>query len=151
MFKIFFEDIAVGDEEKYGSYHVTREEIIEFAGKYDPQPFHLDDEIAKMSVFGKLCASGWHTCSMVMRMLVDHMMDVGFAGMGSPGIDNLRWRKPVFPGDTLSVHTTITAKKDMPSRPNMGIVQAHYKIFNHLGETVMTMDTNVMVLLRSGK
>ena len=110
MFKVFYEDLTVGSEEAFGSYEVTKEEIIEFAGKYDPQPFHLDEEIAKHSVFGSLCASGWHTCAMTMSLLVDYMKDKGFAGMGSPGVDNIRWKTPVFPGDILSVKSEVIEK-----------------------------------------
>lgn len=149
MFKIFYEDIEIGVEETYGSYDVTREEVIDFAGKYDPQPFHLNDDIAKQSVFGALCASGWHTCAMAMRIMVDRMMAEGFAGMGSPGVDNIRWKKPVFPGDTLSVRMRTTEKRPSASRPNIGLIKGAYEVLNQKDEVVMTMETNVMVLRRT--
>jgi len=148
MFKIFFEDIEVGETDSFGSCTVTKEEVIEFASKYDPQPFHLNEEFAKQSVFGALCASGWHTGAMTMRMFVDRMMEQGFAGLGSPGIDNLRWVKPVFPGDILSVKTKVLEKKDSASRPNLGFVKQESHIMNQHDETVMTLTTNYMVAKR---
>ncbi|NVJ68948.1 MAG: MaoC family dehydratase [Alphaproteobacteria bacterium] len=148
MFKIFYEDIDVGQKESFGSYAVTREEVIEFASKYDPQPFHLDDEAAKNSVFGKLCASGWHTSAMMMRMMVDHMMETGFAGLGSPGIDGIEWKKPVFPGDTLSLESVVTDKRDSKSRPNLGLVKSTYHIKNQNDDVVMILKSNVMVAKR---
>ena len=148
MFKVFYEDLTVGSEEAFGSYEVTKEEIIEFAGKYDPQPFHLDEEIAKHSVFGSLCASGWHTCAMTMSLLVDYMKDKGFAGMGSPGVDNIRWKTPVFPGDILSVKSEVIEKRESQSRPNLGLVKSKYRVFNQKDELLMEMVTNVMVLKR---
>ncbi len=148
MFKVFYEDLEIGSEEAFGAYAVTKEEIIEFAGKYDPQPFHLDEEIAKQSVFGSLCASGWHTCAMTMSLLVDYMKDKGFAGMGSPGVDNIRWKTPVFPGDVLSVKSEVIEKRESQSRPNLGLVKSRYRVFNQKDDLLMEMTTNVMVLKR---
>ncbi len=148
MFKVYFEDMELGVSDTFGAYEVTKEEIIDFASKYDPQPFHLDEEVAKQSVFGALCASGWHTCAMSMRMLVDNMMERGFAGMGSPGVDNIKWKQPVFPGDILSVTGAVTEKRDSKSRPNLGLAKSQYEVFNQKGELVMQMQTNVMVLKR---
>ncbi|SDE69959.1 MaoC family dehydratase [Kordiimonas lacus] len=148
MFRIFFEDIDVGQKDAFGSYEVTKEEVIDFASKYDPQPFHLDEEVAKQSVFGALCASGWHTCAMMMRMMVDHMKDKGLAGLGSPGIDGIEWKRPVFPGDVLSIESEYTAKRDSKSRPNLGLVKSAYKVKNQKGEVVMTMRGNAMVAKR---
>ena len=115
----YFEDFEVGDCSEFGEYHVTKEEILEFASKYDPQPFHLSEEAGKAMIFGGLCASGWHTCAMTMRMVVDNMPE-GSGSLGSPGIDELRWLKPVFPGDTLRVRSSIVSKKESRSRPDMG-------------------------------
>ncbi len=151
MFKIFFEDLEIGVAETFGSYAVTKEEVIDFASKYDPQPFHLDEEVAKQSVFGGLCASGWHTCAMTMRLLVDHMMAQGFAGMGSPGVDEIKWKRPVFPGDTLSVRGELVEKRDSQSRPNLGLVKSRYQVFNQNNEMVMQLVTNAMVLKRGEK
>ena len=149
MFKVYYEDINVGDISEYGGYDVTREEVIEFASKYDPQPFHLNDEAAKMSVFGKLCASGWHTCGMFMSMTVENLMKVGMAGMGSPGVDEIRWKKPVFPGDTLRVRSEIMDKRESKSRPNLGLTKGRTEVLNQHDEVVMTLVTNVMVLKRN--
>lgn len=148
MFKIFYEDIVVGKTESFGSYEVTKDEIIDFASKYDPQPFHLDETAAKQSVFGDLCASGWHTCAMTMRMLVDHMMGKGLASMGSPGVDEIKWLKPVFPGDVLSVRGELVEKRESQSRPNIGLIKSKYEVQNQTGTTVMTLKTNAMMLKR---
>ena len=91
----YFEDIAVGAKSSFGNYPVTREEVVAFAQKYDPQPFHLSDEAAAGTHFGRLSASGWHTCAMVMSMVVENLKNHRQAGLGSPGVDELRWLKPV--------------------------------------------------------
>ena len=148
MFKVFYEDLEIGTQETFGAYHVTKEEVIEFASKYDPQPFHMDEEMAKKSVFGGLCASGWHTCAMTMRILVDYMATQGFAGMGSPGVDGIKWKQPVFPGDTLSVRGELIEKRESQSRSNLGLVKSKYSVFNQKEELVMQLVTNVMVLKR---
>ena len=118
----FFEDFEVGANVEFGEYQVTAEEIIDFASKYDPQPFHLSEEAGKAMHFGGLCASGWHTCAMAMRMTVDNMPEGESGSLGSPGIDEIRWTKPVFPGDTLRIKNTILDKRESQSRPNQGIV-----------------------------
>src|SRR5690348_11874523 len=103
----WFEDINVGDSQSFGAYEVTREEVIAFAEKYDPQPFHLSDEAAAKTPFGSLAASGWHSCAMTMSMVVREMQahpDRQEAAIGALGIDELRWLKPVRPGDTLHVN-----------------------------------------------
>ncbi|WP_262689923.1 MaoC family dehydratase [Kordiimonas aestuarii] len=148
MFKIFYDDLVIGQKEAFGAYKVTREEVLDFASKYDPQPFHLSDEAAKKSVFGALCASGWHTCAMMMRMMVDHMTKQGVAGMGSPGLDGIEWRRPVFPGDILSVESETTAKRESASRPNIGLVKSTYTVKNQKGETVMITRGNAMIAKR---
>ncbi|MEQ9662361.1 MAG: MaoC family dehydratase [Parasphingopyxis sp.] len=136
---LYFEDLELGSKQSFGSYKVTREEVIEFASKYDPQPFHLSDEAAKQTYFGRLSASGWHTGSMVMRMLVDNMENNRQAGLGSPGIDELRWLKPVYPGDTLRVETEIVDKTPSKSRPDMGSFRSRLTVFNQDDVAVMTM------------
>src|SRR5215213_5065008 len=107
---IYFEDLKIGAETKFGSYEVTREEVIEFATKYDPQPFHLSDEAAAKTHFGRLAASGWHTAAMTMAVIARRVVDQKQAGLGSPGIDELRWLKPVYPGDRLTVRGSIVEK-----------------------------------------
>ena len=134
---MFFEDFEVGTTEEFGEYLVTEEEILEFASKYDPQAFHLSDEAAKATLFGGLCASGWHTCAIAMRMLVDNMPESN-KSLGSPGIDELRWTKPVFPGDTLRVKTTVLSKTNSLSRPDLGSLQMQNEVFNQKNELVMS-------------
>ncbi|MCA1749163.1 MAG: MaoC family dehydratase [Parasphingopyxis sp.] len=135
----YFEDIEVGSRSSFGRYEVTREEVIEFASKYDPQPFHLSDEAAAQTYFGKLSASGWHSCAMTMRMLVDNMKGEKSAGLGSPGLDEIRWLRPVYPGDVLRVETEIVDKTPSKSRPDMGSFKSLVTVFNQEDQPVMTM------------
>lgn len=145
---LYFEDMEVGMVSKFGSYAVTREEMIEFASKYDPQPFHLDDEAAAKTYFGRLSASGWHTCAMTMAMLVENIETHRQASLGSPGIDQLRWVKPVFAGDILRCETEILAKRLSESRPEMGILKNRVIVYNQNDEMVLTMDSNVLIRVR---
>ena len=121
-----------------GSRQVTEPEILAFASEYDPQPFHLDHEKGQDSLFGGLAASGWHTGALMMRMLVDTVLNDADS-LGSPGVDELRWYKPVFPGDTLSARMTILESRTSNSRPNMGIIRHRCEVFNQNGEVVMSM------------
>jgi acyl dehydratase len=132
-----FESFDIGQIQNFGAYEVTEEEIIEFAEKYDPQFFHLDHEAAKQS----LCASGWHTCSMTMAMMVANM-DKNGRSLGSPGIDNLRWLRPVCPGDVLSVQMEVMDTRPSKSRPNIGIVVSKVSVSNHKEEVVMEFTSN---------
>ena len=141
----YFEDIAVGTVARFGSYAVTREEVTAFAHAYDPQPFHLSDEAAAQTHFGRLSASGWHTCAMTMRMLVDHLAAVQQAGLGSPGIDELRWLRPVYPGDTLRCESEVLEKRRSASRPEMGIFKSRMTVFNQDDVAVMTMVSNGLI------
>ncbi|MGI9252050.1 MAG: MaoC family dehydratase [Pseudohongiellaceae bacterium] len=143
--KVYFEDIEIGASQEFGHYEVTAEEIIEFASKYDPQPFHLSEEGGKAMIFGGLCASGWHTCSMVMRMTIDNMQAQGIPGsLGSPGVDELRWTKPVFPGDTLRVKSTVVNKRESRSRSDIGSVFMENKVYNQNDELVMSFNPVVL-------
>jgi len=118
---------------------VSREAVLAFAQQFDPQPFHVDDEAARGSLFGGLCASGWHTCAMAMRMMCDgYLLDS--ASLGSPGIDNLRWLKPVFPGDTLSVRMEVLDARPMASKPHVGLLRSGWEVRNQHGQPVMTME-----------
>jgi len=112
----YFEDIVPGTKQAFGAYPVTREEVMAFAKAYDPQPFHLSDEAAATTHFGRLSASGWHTCAMTMAMLVANLEANEQAGLGSPGIEDLQWLKPVYPGDTLRCETEILDKRASSSR-----------------------------------
>jgi acyl dehydratase len=131
-----FESFKIGQKQNFGAYEVTEEEIIEFATKYDAQFFHLDHEAAKASLFGGLCASGWHTCAMTMSMMVENM-DLYGRSLGSPGIDCLRWRRPVYPGDILSVQMEVLDTVPSKSRPNIGIVTNQVSVNNQKGVVVM--------------
>jgi len=135
----YWEDIEIGARSSFGRYEVSREEVIDFASKYDPQPFHLSDEAAAQTYFGRLSASGWHTCAMMMRMLVDHMKTQDQASLGSPGIDELRWLKPVYPGDTLRAESVVIDKTPSKSRPDMGSYRGQTTVFNQHDEPVMTL------------
>lgn len=145
---IFYEDLAIGTTRNFGAYEVTREEVMEFASKYDPQPFHLDDEAAAQTHFGRLSASGWHTCSMTMRMMVENMMNEKSTGLGSPGVDQLRWKKPVYPGDTLRCETEVIEKRRSASRPEMGIFKSRIRTFNQNDEVVLEMVSNALIRTR---
>ncbi|MGI8944578.1 MAG: MaoC family dehydratase [Qipengyuania sp.] len=144
----YFEDIEVGHRQAFGHYEVTREEMLEFAGKYDPQSFHLSDEAAAQTHFGRISASGWHTCAMTMRMLVENMQANPQAGLGSPGIDNLRWKRPVYPGDTLRCESEILEKRLSASRPEMGIFKSRMQVFNQHDEVVLEMVSNGLIAVR---
>ncbi len=146
---VYFEDLALGATASFGRYEVTRGEVIEFAGKYDPQPFHLSDEAAAQTHFGRISASGWHTCAMVMRMLVDNITERQQAGLGSPGLDELRWLRPVYPGDTLRVETELRSKRRSQSRPEMGSFQSAVRVFNQDNVLVMTMQSIGLIRTRS--
>jgi len=145
---IYFEDLAVGAETEFGSYQVTREEVIDFARKYDPQPFHLSDEAAAKTHFGRLAASGWHTAAMTMAVIARRVVDQQQAGLGSPGIDELRWKKPVYPGDTLHVRGKILEKTPSRSRPDMGSFRTQTTVSNQDGEVVMTFISIVLIRRR---
>lgn len=138
MVRTHFEDYEVGQIDRFGHYEVTREEVVAFAAAYDPQPFHLDDEAAAANpIFGRLAASGWHTASITMRMVVDQGQKNGTFSLGSPGLEELRWLKPVYPGDTLSVEMEVIGKSAPQSRPDIGFVKHRTTVFNQHGEPVM--------------
>ncbi|MGC9196136.1 MAG: MaoC family dehydratase [Syntrophobacteraceae bacterium] len=145
--ELYFEDYEIGCVYELGSIGVDEAEIIEFAGRYDPQPFHRDPKRAKSSVYGGLIASGWHTSCLMMRLLVDHFLSSA-ASLGSPGVDELRWLKPVRPGDVLSVTVTIMDAKRSRSKPGRGIIQSFIEVSNGARETVMTMKAANIMLCR---
>jgi acyl dehydratase len=144
---MFFEDVVTGEAPVFGKYEVTKEEIFEFAAQFDPQPFHLDEDAAKETLLGGLSASGWHTAAISMRLLYDSFL-VHVASMGSPGVDELKWLKPVRPGDRLSLHRNVLEKKESQSRPDLGIVQTQSDIFNQNDELVMTHRAPLMLRRR---
>jgi acyl dehydratase len=140
---VYFEDVAVGQVHRFGRYEVTREEIVEYARQFDPQPFHLDEAAATGSIFGGLIASGWHTGAMLIRMICDHAIP-GAATTGALGFDDLKWLAPVRPGDVLSVETRVTDKSESPRRPDVGIVKIASRVLNQREEAVMTLTSLVL-------
>ncbi len=146
----YFEDLEVGSIERFGAYAVTREEVLEFAGKYDPQPFHLSDEAAAQTHFGRIAASGWHTCSMTMAMMVEKFQREPRAVLGGAGIDELRWLTPVYPGDTLSCEIELVEKRQSKSKPHMGILHSRTTTLNQHGEAVLTMTSITLIATREG-
>ena len=137
--KYYWEDMPVGSTRDLGTITPTAEEIVAFATQFDPQPFHLDEEAAKQSVFGGLCASGWHTCSMAMRLMVTNFL-LESSSQGSPGLENIKWLKPVFPGDTLRLQHTVIESRPMTKRLDVGLVRTVWAMFNQRGEQVLHME-----------
>ena len=133
----YFEDFTLGEVVELGSRSVSKEEIIDFARQFDPQYFHVDEERAKQSIYGGLIASGWHTAALTMRLAADGLI-LDSASMGSPGVDELRWLKPVRPGDTLSARFTVTEIRPSGSKPDRGIVKSFVEVSNQHGEVVLT-------------
>lgn len=144
----YFEDVEIGTIHETRRYDVTKEEIIKFASCYDPQPFHLDDEAAKDSIFGGLVASGWHTAAICMRLLVDDFLDPE-SSMGARGVDSLRWIRPVFPGDSIYVTIEAIEKRPSESRPEMGHVRSQMTGFNQNDEPVIQWESMGMVRRRN--
>ncbi|HEX2255693.1 MAG TPA: MaoC family dehydratase [Afifellaceae bacterium] len=142
-----FEDFQVGDELPLADCRVTREAIVAFAEEFDPQPFHLDEDAAASSLLGGLCASGWHTCAMFMRMMVEGWLGAS-ASMGSPGIERLAWRRPVRPGDLLSGSSSVLAVRASQRRPEMGLVTFRHEVRNQRGEVVMEAVNPIMFTRR---
>jgi acyl dehydratase len=134
----YFEDLPPGKVLEFGGYDMTEEEIVGFARRYDPQPFHIDREAGKASIFGDLCASGWNTTAVMMRMWVDHFLSPE-ASLGSPGIDELRWHKPVYVGDRLRCRIEVLQATPSRSRPFMGSARQKAEIRNQDGEVVLSL------------
>ena len=145
---LHFEDFPVGEVIVFGDRLVTQEEIIAFAREWDPQPFHLDAEAAKDSQIGELIASGWHTGSLLMRMMCDAYL-LRAASEGAPGIDEMRWLKPVRPGDRLSVRRTTLAARVSRSRPRIGIVDFQFEVMNQTGETALLLKSAAFLRRRT--
>ena len=134
----YWEDFPVGSVREFGAMRVTRADVLAFATQFDPQPFHLDDEAAKNSLFGKLSASGWHTCAMTMRMTCDAVL-LQSSSLGSPGLENIRWHLPVFPDDVLSVRLSTVDARPMASRASVGLVLSKWETVNQQGVVVFSM------------
>jgi acyl dehydratase len=143
----YFEDFQPGQEFPLPPHTVSRAEIVAFAAEFDPQPFHLDETAAAGSLLGGLAASGWHTCALFMRMLCEGWLN-GSASMGSPGIDTLKWLRPVRPGDVLSGRSTVLEVRASASRPDRGFVRFRHEIANARGEPVMVLENPIMFTRR---
>lgn len=139
-----FEDIAAGAVLELGSRTVTEAEILAFARDFDPQPFHIDPEAAAHSIFGGIIASGWHTCALTMRLMVDNFL-CRAASLGSPGVEQIRWLRPVRPGDTLSARIVVLDARASQSKPDRGSVRMRTEVSNQAGELVMTMESTGLV------
>lgn len=144
----YWEDFKVGEVEQIGGRLVSKDEILEFARQFDPQSIHVDEAAARQSMYGGLIASGWHTCALVMRMMCDAYL-LESVSVGSPGIDNLKWLKPVRPGDTIRAQRTTLETRVSKSKPDIGIVNNLWEVFNQHGEMVMSMQGYGMFRLRS--
>lgn len=143
----YWDDYEIGQKFDLGSTRFTADEIVDFARQYDPQSFHVDAAAARQSMFGGLIASGWHVTAKLMRLFVDNYVDQRTA-LGSPGVDEVRWLKPVRPGDTLSASVECASKVPSKSRPEMGIVHEQWRATNQRGELVMTLKGTNMVRRR---
>ena len=137
--RYYWEDLAPGTVLELGSVSVSAEEIKDFAEQFDPQPFHLDEVAGRRSIFGNLCASGWHTCALAMRLTVENFLNDS-SSMGSPGLESLRWLKPVYPGDTLTLKHSILESRPLRKRADTGIVRSLWEMSNQNGDKVMAME-----------
>lgn len=145
----YFEDYFAGSVHEFGPVTVEQKEMVAFAKRFDPQPFHIDPAKAKRSIFGGVIASGWYTASVTMRILVDNYVS-RVASLGSPGVDALRWLKPVRPGDSLSVRVTVVETKRSRSKPDRGFVRTSVEVYNQNRDVVMTWKSGGFVRLRDG-
>jgi acyl dehydratase len=146
--KFYFEDFSPGWTIELGPRRITRAEIIGFASQFDPQPMHLDEQAAAKTMLGGLGASGWHTCAIMMKMIADGLL-LDAASMGSPGIDEVKWMKPVRPGDSLTVRGSVLSARVSQSKPDRGFVTLHWEVSNDRGEAVMTLTCPQMLLRRN--
>jgi acyl dehydratase len=145
--RYWYEDLTPGRVFDHAERTVTAEEIIRFAKEFDPQPFHLSEEAGKASILGGLAASGWHTCSLLMRMYYDNLLHWS-SSEGAPGVDVIEWRRPVLAGDTLTGATTIVEARPLKSRPGIGLVRLSHTVTNQKGEIVMFMENPGMFRMR---
>jgi acyl dehydratase len=153
---LYLEDFHPGDAEETPPRRITRDEIVAFGRQFDPQPFHLDEEAARRSIYGGLIASGWHTAAICMRMVVDHALHAGrgeaganeSTSLGSPGVDELRWLRPVRPGDSLTVRIEVLEVIPSRSKPDRGLVKLRYTMRNQENQDVMTMIALGLILRR---
>jgi len=146
--RTYFEDFQVGDVAEYGDKLVTADEIKEFAAEFDPQPMHLDEEAARHTIVGGLCASGWHTCAMMMRIVADGFV-LNSSSMGAPGVEEIRWLAPVRPGDRLRVRSEVLETREPRSRPDFGFVRIKLDVLTDKDACVMTSTSTMMFARRT--
>jgi len=147
-----WQDLAIGDTLTTGSLTITEQDIFDFAEEFDPQPYHLDRRVAATSIFGGLCASGWHVCAVMMRLLSDHFTAQGLELLGSTAVPQLRWRSPVFAGDSLHATTTIAAIQPLEtvgSMPPHAAVRYGVEVFNQAGKAAIALETVFLIRGRS--
>ncbi len=146
----YFEDYVPGAVHEFGPIKADKSEMLDFARRYDPQSFHIDEEAAQKSIYSGIIASGWFTCSLMMRLYVDYYVST-VASLGSPGIDELRWIIPLRPDDELAVRATITEARRSQTKPDRGIVKSFLEVLNQKGEVVMTLRVVNLFLCRDTK
>ena len=146
---LYWDDFREGEVREFGAATVKHEDIVRFASEFDPQPFHVDEEAAKGTMFGGLIASGWHTAAMTMRMMCDGYL-LRAHSLGSPGIESLNWLLPVRPGDTLRVRLTVLEARPLRSKPGVGLVKSRHEVLNQKDEVVMEMQGYGMFARRPG-
>ena len=142
--RLHHEDLEVGTAVDCGSRGVLKDEIVAFGRAWDPQPLHVDEEAAKATLVGGLCASGWHTCCIMMKMIADNLL-LDTASMGAPGIEETKWLKPIRPGDSLTVRGSVTGVRGSQSKPDRGFVSFFWEVLNDRGERVMTLSCPQMI------
>lgn len=145
---LHFEDFQPGWNGTFGPLAVTKDDIVDFASEYDPQPFHLSEEAAKATFPGRLIASGWHSCALLSRLVADNILNKA-ASLGSPGIDDVKWLRPVLPGDTLRAHAFVTETKVSRSRPDIGLVKFQFELLNQSGKPALTQTCWIIFACRS--
>lgn len=141
--KLYWEDFTPGRVIEYGPRRISREEILEFAAEFDPQPFHIDEEKARTTMLGGLCASGWHTCCIAMRMMADGFV-LNSSSMGAPGVDEVLWLAPVRPGDDLTLRATVLSTRASTSRAELGLANVQLELFNAFGTRVTSLKAPLM-------
>jgi len=141
--KLYWEDFVSGSVVEYGPRHITREEILAFAAEFDPQPFHLDEAAARATMLGGLCASGWHSCCILMRMMADGFV-LNSSSMGAPGVDEVLWLLPIRPGDDLTLRATVLSARASNSRSDTGFVNVQLELYNAAQERVISLKAPLM-------
>jgi acyl dehydratase len=144
---LHWEDFTAGNVACYGPRTITREEILAFAAEFDPQPMHADEEAARATMLGGLVASGWHTRALLMRIIADGFV-LASASMGSPGVEEVRWLKPVRPGASLTVHSTVLEVRPSAKRPGMGFIRFRHEMLDQAEDCVITLVSSMMIARR---